>query len=88
MTDLPAGTVTVADLYRELVGMRGDITSALTKIEVINARDQDAARIDADHEARLRALERFRYALLGASSLVGILAGALSALIGVVVTGH
>lgn len=88
MTDLPAGIVTVADLYRELVGMRGDIGAAMVKIEVINTRDQDAARVDADHEARLRTLERFRYTLLGASTLVGLAAGALSALAAALITGH
>lgn len=78
----------MADLYRELIGMRADVAQALTKIELNNARLVDVARVDADHEARLRTLERFRYALLGASSLVGILSGALAAVAGVAVMGH
>jgi hypothetical protein len=31
MTEIPAGAVTTADLYRELVGMRQDITKALER---------------------------------------------------------
>ena len=82
MSDIPAGMVTMGDIYREITAMRADVTRALTRIEVIDSRNIDADRIHADHEGRLRALERFRYTLLGvcivvsgASSFVGYLIG-------------
>ena len=60
---IPTGAVTTADLYRELIGMRTDVTKALTRQEI-------ADKERADHEARIRALERFRYVLLGATVVV------------------
>jgi len=35
-----AGTVTSADLYRELVEVRRDVTSVLTTVQVGNERDK------------------------------------------------
>jgi hypothetical protein len=72
---LPAGTVTIADLYRELTGMRADVTRALTRIEVIDSRD-------TDHEARIRILERFRYTLMGVAVVVGAGSGYIGYLLG------
>ena len=57
---IPAGAVTTADLYRELIGMRVDVARVITKLDT-------AERIDQDHEARIRQLEQFRYKLLGAT---------------------
>ena len=68
MTELPAGTVTIADLYRELVGMRSDLSAALTRIEVIDTQTKEAALVHSDHETRLRLLE------IGAARLAGKLA--------------
>lgn len=82
MAELPAGTVTIADLYRELVGMRTDIGKALIKIEVLDIRNTDADRLHADHEARLRALERFRYTLAGVAFVGGTAAGWVGYLLG------
>jgi hypothetical protein len=69
---IPAGTVTTADLYRELIGMRVDVARALT---LLAATD----RINLDHESRLRQLERFRYVLLGATITVSAVVSALGA---------
>lgn len=82
MSELAPGTVTMGDLYRELVGMRQDITRALTRIEVIDSRNGDADRTTADHEARLRQLERFRYTLAGLSLIGGVGAGWIGYLLG------
>jgi len=60
---IPPGAVTTADLYRELVGMRTDMVRAVTRLEIADG-------IDKDHESRIRALERFRYLLLGATIVV------------------
>ena len=56
---IPAGAVTTADLYRELIGMRSDVVRAMTRLEM-------ADRIHSDHELRLRSLEQFKWKLLGA----------------------
>jgi hypothetical protein len=78
MSELVPGTVTVADLYRELVGMRQDVGKALVRIEVIDSRNKDADGLHADHEQRLRALEAFRWKLAGLAMSVSVLAGVLS----------
>lgn len=78
MTELAPGAVTTADLYREIVAMRTDITKALTRIEVIDARNTDADRLHADHEARLRILEAFRWKLTGIVLFVSTAAGVVS----------
>ena len=78
---IPAGAVTTADLYRELIGMRVDVARALTKLDA-------AAAIDSDHEQRLRALERFRFTLLGASVVASAVFSALGAWIVSGVVAH
>jgi len=60
---IPTGAVTTADLYREMIGMRTDVTKALTRIEI-------ADKERTDHETRIRTLERFRFTLLGAACAV------------------
>ena len=75
MSELAPGNVTIGDLYRELVGMRQDITRALTRIEVIDTRNVDADRLHNDHESRLRALERFRFTMGGLAIVGEIVAG-------------
>lgn len=81
MTDLQPGTVTIGDLYREIVGMRADMARALTRIEVIDHQNGDADRLHADHEARLRALEAFRWKLTGLAVSLGSAAGVVSGII-------
>ena len=73
--------ITTADLYREVTGMRAEVGAALTRLAVIETRNGLADAAHADQEARIRALERFRYSLLGASVLAGSLAGIISAII-------
>ena len=53
MSELNAGSVTIADLYRELVGMRSDLTRVLAKQEATDVRNLRADQIHADVEARL-----------------------------------
>lgn len=89
MSEIPSAQVTIGDLYRELVGMRGDLTRSLSKLEVIESRNSDADRLHADHEARIRAvegalpsslegrimaLEKFRWQLVGALVVINVLA--------------
>lgn len=82
MTELQAGQVTVADLYRELVGMRADLSTVLTRQERTDVRTEAADRLDLDHEARIRALESFRWKLTGIALAVSTIAGTASGLIG------
>lgn len=57
MSELTGGQVTVADLFRELVGMRTDITKVLTRMERIDERSSQSEETQRDHEGRLRAAE-------------------------------
>jgi hypothetical protein len=78
VTELAPGAITTADLYREL--------SAMTvKLAVIEATTARAEQVYADHETRLRLLERFRWTVFGAASAIGSASGVIAALI---VRGH
>jgi len=89
MGEIPASGVTVADLYHEMVGLRADVTAALTKMERSNERGASAERVQLDHEARMRvlenavpsslevrimALEKFRWQIAGALVAIQVLA--------------
>jgi hypothetical protein len=76
------GAVTTADLYRELVGLRSDLTRVLTKQEAIDLRNTTADQIHADVESRLRTLERFRYTLAGLAVVGGVGSGYAGYLLG------
>jgi hypothetical protein len=82
VTDLIAGSVTIADLYRELVGMRSDLTRVLGHQEATELRNITADAIHADVEVRLRALERFRYTLAGLAIVGGAASGFVGYLLG------
>jgi hypothetical protein len=82
MTDLVAGAVTVADLYRELVGMRSDLSRVLAHQEATDLINRGAEQIHADHESRLRALERFRFTLGGLAVVGGSAAGYVGYVLG------
>jgi hypothetical protein len=79
---LVTGTVTIGDLYRELVGMRSDLTRVLAHQEATDLLNRNAEQVHADHEARLRVLERFRYTLMGACAFIGVAAGFLGEYLG------
>lgn len=87
--EIPAASVTVADLYHELVGMRTDVATMLTKMERVDERGAASDRTQADHETRLRdlenavpsslevrimALEKFRWQIVGALIVINVLA--------------
>lgn len=83
MSDLIPGAVTIGDLYRELVGMRSDLSRVLAHQEATDLINRGADQIHADHEARLRMLERFRYTLAG----LAVVGGGVMGYVGYVV-GH
>lgn len=88
MTEIPPGAVTVADLYRELVGMRSDLVKALTRIEVIDTVNKGAEDDRRDHEQRLRILEAFKWKLLGVCITGGAIAGGGASWIALAVVRH
>jgi hypothetical protein len=53
----------------DMAGIRADVAKALTRIEVIDSDRMTASALHTDHEARLRGLERWRYALPTATIL-------------------
>jgi hypothetical protein len=82
VSDLVPGAVTIADLYRELVGMRSDLTRVLAHQEATDLINRSADQIHADHESRLRVLERFRYTLAGLAIIGGAASGWVGYLLG------
>ena len=72
--DLAPGVITAADIYRELVDLR-------VRLAVIENQNTTAERVHSDHEIRLRSVERFRWILFGASTVIGSAAGVVSALV-------
>lgn len=77
------GLVTVSDLFKVMSDIRTDLSKALTKLEVIDSRNQAADQTQNDHELRIRSLEAFKWKLIGAilimSTIIGVLAGYIGA---------
>lgn len=68
------GAITTADLFRELTNMT-------VRLAVIEATTTRSEQVHSDHEVRLRAVERFRWALFGGASVIGALSGIATALL-------
>ena len=79
VTELQAGQVTLADLFRVLSAIQGDLSKMATRLEVIDSRNKSADAIHADHETRIRGLEAYRWKLAGIAVILGILVGVASA---------
>lgn len=79
MAELPGGQVTLADLFRVMSAMQVDVSRVATKLEVLDARNKSADQLDADHEQRLRALEAFRWKVVGLAFAVSALMGFVTA---------
>ena len=88
MTELAPGAVTTADLYRELVGMRGDLSKILMHQERIDVRNEAADRLHADHEVRIRALEVAKWKLAGACIALSAVGGGGAAWIALALSHH
>lgn len=84
--EIPAGAVTIADLFRVMTEMRNDVGNALTRLEVISNRNQIADELHRDHEARIRAIESWRWKAAGAATTAGILAGGLGSWVGLILS--
>lgn len=72
----PEQIITLKDVYREVVALNG-------RMAAVDERQLQGERVDQDHEARLRGLERWRYTM-PASIVVGLgsLGTALAAFLG------
>jgi hypothetical protein len=70
-------TVTAADIYGELRQLSGQLSTAITQQEISRQQIQD-------HEARLRSLEAWRYALpvSAVSAIIAAVAAVISAFAG------
>lgn len=88
MTEIPPGAVTIADLYRELAGLRGDLQQALTSLKVIEVRDDVTARQLGDHEMRLRLVEAWRWKVAGVALTVSAAVSSLGTWIGYTLIHH
>lgn len=69
-------------IAKDLSAMRAEVAKALTHLEVVDTRNLAAEQLHADHETRLRLLERFRYTLAGMAVIGGVLSGFIGDLIG------
>lgn len=81
MAELPAGQVTVADLYRELTGMRRDLAEVITGNRLAEDRHTTNVEQHRDYERRLRFLERGWWKALGAAAALSIAVSLITALV-------
>lgn len=64
MTDPTGGvTITLKDIYDLVNQVRNDMIKTATHVETITVRNVNADALHMDHESRIRALEKWRYAL-------------------------
>lgn len=81
MNELTPGQVTVADLYRELTGIRHDLTEVLTGSRLQEERHTTNLSQHDDYERRLRLLERGWAKAAGAAAFVAAVVSLATALI-------
>lgn len=59
----------------DVSAIRSDVAGAIARLGIVENSGRVTDRDVADHEARIRVLERFRYTLVGAAIILGTLAG-------------
>jgi len=79
MTELTPGQVTVADLYRELTGMRRDLAEVITGNRLAEERHNINVKDHERYDLRLRSLELSWAKLLGAAAAVSLLVSLVTA---------
>ena len=70
--------ITIADLFRVMSDIQANLAKALTKLEVIDARNVNADERHRDFEQRIRKLESAKAKMAGVAATVGTIAGILS----------
>lgn len=81
MSELTPGQVTVADLYRELTGMRRDLAEVITGNRLAEERHNLNVKDHDNYERRLGKLEIGWAKLLGAAAALSIVVSLATALI-------
>jgi len=81
MTELIPGQVTVADLYRELTGMRRDLAEVITGNRLAEERHNINVKDHERYDRRLRKLELGWAKLLGAAAAVSVAVSLITALV-------
>jgi len=81
MAELPAGQVTVADLYREMVEVRNQIGNLVTGFTLAEERHKNDQEVHRDHERRIRGLERGWWKISGAAAAISVIVSLLTALL-------
>jgi hypothetical protein len=79
MSEIQAGQVTVADLYKEVVQVRQDIGTVAIGVRLAEERHVTNTSIHDDHERRLRALERAWWKVAGAAAVLSAAVSLLTA---------
>lgn len=77
MTEMMPGNVTLADLFRVMSAMQADVAKVATRLEVLDSQNRSAEDIHRDHEQRMRALEAFKWKLVGVAIATGVTSGGL-----------
>lgn len=72
MSEMTAGSVTVADLYKEIVQVRNDIGAVAVGVRLAEERHITNVNIHDDHERRVRALERSWWRAAGAAAVISV----------------
>lgn len=83
MSELTPGQVTVADLYRELTGIRKDLTEVLSGSRLSEERHNTNVEQHQDYERRLRLLERGWMRTSGAAAAVAAIVSVVTYLLSV-----
>jgi len=81
MSELPAGQVTIADLYRELTGMRRDLAEVVTGNRLAEERHNINVKDHEDYNQRIRTLERGWWKVAGAAMTVSVIVSLVTALL-------
>jgi len=79
MSELPAGQVTVADLYREMITMRNLVGEVVVGMRLAEERHANDTAIHADQEKRIRRLEQGWLKVAGAAAAVSVLVSLVTA---------
>lgn len=81
MTEMMPGAVTSADLYREMVEARRQLTELVTSSRIAEERHQGQVDINRDVERRMRAVERAWWKITGAAAVISVAVSLVTALI-------
>lgn len=82
LDNIAGGQVTIADLYRALTDLNKNVSTVLTKMEVVELKNTTQQQRTDDHETRLRTAESFIQELKGKAAATRNVAATIGALVG------